>query len=103
MKKQLLLLVSLAALAVPPLAQATDFVKANNTTALNLAGSWVANSGVPGIADRMLWNSTATGSATPVALGGNMGILGIAYSTPTAAQTISSGSTLSLDASGIDM
>jgi hypothetical protein len=41
-------------------------VKANNTTALNLTGSWVGGV-VPTLADIAEWNSTVTGAITRLA------------------------------------
>src|SRR5687768_15485899 len=47
---------ALAALGTPRYADAVDFIKADNTTNLSSAGSWV-NNAVPTGADALVWNS----------------------------------------------
>ena len=79
------------------------FVKANNTTTLNLAGSWTSG-GPPGVNDFGRWNSVATASATPVLLGAAQSWYGIQILNPTTAQVIGyDTNTLTLGAGGIDL
>lgn len=76
--------------------------KANNTTALNLTGSWVGGV-VPTSVDTALWNSTVTGANT-VALGANASWLGLTISNPGGNVTIgTTAATLTLGINGIDM
>lgn len=85
---------------------ATDFIKANNTTALNTDGSYTT-AGAPGTSDTIVVNNTITAlQNTP--LGGALGVFGIRYasnaSTGDRMRINSTGShTLSLGAGGIDM
>src|ERR1051325_3781479 len=84
-----------AVLVLSPAAHANDYYKLNNTTALNNAASWSgasagsATNTVPGSNDRTIWDSTASSSATPVSLGGNLSWKGIQILNPTTPQTIS--------------
>ncbi len=91
------------ALAPPGPASAADVIKANNTTALNDAGSWVSG-GPPGTADVGVWDSTVTG-ANSVNLGGALSWQGIRIANPGGLVTInhSAATTLTLGSSGIDM
>ena len=93
------------ALALAATAQAADDIKANNTTALNLAGSWVDNT-VPTIAngDVATWDSTVA-AANTVAIGGNLDVRGIKVTTPGGAVVVThaAGNTLTLGSAGIDM
>ena len=84
-------------------AQAATIAKANNTTALNSAGSWTGGV-VPGTGDIAQWNSTVT-AARNVVIGGNLSFAGIQITNPTGLQTISAttGSTLTIGSQGIDM
>jgi autotransporter-associated beta strand protein len=75
--------------------------KANNANNLNLAGSW-QDGVVPGAGDIALWDSTVT-AANSVALGTNLSWSGIAVTNPGGAVSITSGNTLTLGDSGIDM
>lgn len=78
------------------------YVKANNTTALNLTGSWVGGV-VPGSADIGHWNSTVTGANT-VALGAARTWLGVLITNPGGAVTVgTTTATWTIGASGIDM
>lgn len=78
------------------------YVKANNTTALNLTGSWVGGV-VPGSADVGHWNSTVTGANT-VALGAARTWLGVLITNPGGAVTVgTTTATWTIGASGIDM
>ncbi|MDP3849272.1 MAG: autotransporter-associated beta strand repeat-containing protein, partial [Luteolibacter sp.] len=82
-----------------PTAQAADRNKANNTTNLNLAGSWDT---LPGIYDVATWTSVVTGANTSL-LGADLNWLGIKITNPGGLVTIGSGNTLTLGAQGINM
>ena len=72
--RSLLLAGSLLLLAGALGAQAATQIKANNTTAINAAGSWNGGAGpVPGSGDIGLWNNTVT-AANPVLVGGAMSL-----------------------------
>lgn len=75
--------------------------KQNNTTALNLAGSWDT---LPTSADVVVWNSTVTG-ANATALGADLSFDGIKIVNPGGLVTIGTAATntLTLGASGINM
>jgi len=93
-------------LAGASLAQAGQFVKVNNTDALNLATSWT-NNAVPGAADIAQWDNTITdpNNATDI-LGASASWGGIKILNPAGPVTIitnSGGNTLTLGAGGIDM
>ena len=78
-----------------------NMTKANNTTDLNLVGSW--NGGVvPGTSDTPVWNSTVTG-ATAAALGANTVWGGMAVRDPGGLVTINAGNTLTLGAAATDI
>jgi hypothetical protein len=84
-------------------AHAADVIKANNTTALNVAGSWVT--AVPSSSDVALWNNTVTATNAP-ALGGNVSWQGIRIANPGGGLVTingSAGATLTLGSAGIDM
>ena len=84
-------------------ALATDFEKANNTTALNQAGSYTPNSGTPGTGDRILIDSVmaANQSAT---MGADLSINGILIdATATKVFTMSGSNTLTLGSAGISI
>ena len=55
---------------------ATTFIKADNTTALNLAGSYTANSGTPTSADTIQVDNTLTATRS-AALGDNLSVYAI--------------------------
>jgi autotransporter-associated beta strand protein len=80
---------------------AVDRIKQNNTTDLNLAGSWDT---LPTSSDVAVWNNTVS-AANTVNLGGNLDWAGIKISNPGGLVTIrhAAGQTLTLGASGIDM
>lgn len=83
-------------------AQAADRIKANNTTALNLAGSWDTLPDAGGN-DVAVWNSTVL-AANAVALGADLSWLGLRIANPGGAVTINNtANTLTLGSSGIDM
>ncbi|MFY7818941.1 MAG: beta strand repeat-containing protein [Akkermansiaceae bacterium] len=80
---------------------AAERIKQNNTTALNLAGSWDV---LPNSADIAVWNNTVT-AANSTALGGNLTWGGIKILNPGGLVTVGTAATntLTLEASGIDM
>ncbi len=90
-----------AASLTMPTASAASITKADNTTALNDTASW-AGGVVPGSGDVAVWDSTVT-SANTVALGADLDWQGIQVLDPAGTVTISTGSTLSLGSSGIDL
>ena len=98
---------SIAALAYALMAgntHATTRTKGNNTTNLNLTGSW-SGGVVPGSTDIALWDSTVT-AANTVSLGANLNFGEIQITNPGGTVTINAGSTLTLSGVsgvGIDM
>lgn len=84
-------------------AQAAEIQKANNSTALNLTGSWVGGV-VPGASDIALFDSTMTATRY-TAIGGNVSFAGIKVTNLGWDQYINAtaGATLTLGSSGIDM
>src|SRR5688572_7450652 len=81
-------------------AQAADIVKADNTTALNVAGSYTTG-GPPGAGDRIQVSSVLTANRTAL-LGGDLSIAGILIdSTATKVLQINGSNTLTLGSSGI--
>jgi autotransporter-associated beta strand protein len=88
---------SIAALAYALMAgntHATTRTKGNNTTNLNLTGSWSAGV-VPGSGDIALWDATVTGANT-VSLGANLNFGEIQITNPGGNVTINAGNTLTL-------
>ena len=81
--------------------RAAEIVKADNTSNLNLSGSWVSG-GPPGASDVGRWDSTVTG-ANSTALGADLGWSGLRVLNPGGLVTISAGNTLTLGSLGIDM
>ena len=83
-------------------AQAVDRIKANNTTALNLDGSWTTVQ--PTSVDVAVWDSTVLAANTS-ALGGNLSWQGIRIANPggLATVTFAAGQSLTLGSSGIDL
>ncbi len=83
------------------LAAAADRIKQNNTTALNLAGSWDV---LPDNTDVAVWNNAVT-SANSTALGGNLSWGGVKINNPGGLVTVGTAATntLTLGSSGIDM
>ncbi len=69
------LLAAMASLTIS-ISNATTFIKADNATALNLAGSYTPNSGVPGVADIIEVDATLTTTRTS-SLGDNLSVQGI--------------------------
>jgi fibronectin-binding autotransporter adhesin len=63
-------------LSVAGPASAANFVKADNSTALNVSGSWTTP-GVPGNADTALWDNTFSPANNSTELGGRMTWAGI--------------------------
>src|SRR5262245_29641837 len=93
--------IAAAAAMVPHREEAVDFIKANNTTNLNNAGSWV-NNAVPGGADALVWDATVT-AANTVNIGNNLSIGGIRIANPGGPVTIGGTQTFSYQSLGIDM
>ncbi len=85
------------------LSQTTVFaatsIKQNNTTNLNLSGSWNT---LPGAADIAQWDATVLAANSPV-LGGDLSWLGLKIVGPGGLVTLGAGNTLTLGASGIDL
>lgn len=92
-----------AALAAGSQLVAADLIKGNNTTDLNLAGSWVGGAPLTNL-DTAVWDSTVT-AANTVNLGANLDWFGIRISNPGGAVTIrhAANQTLTLGAGGIDL
>jgi fibronectin-binding autotransporter adhesin len=91
-------------LLLAPKAGATTRTKANDTTNLNLIGSW-SGGVVPGSGDIALWDATVT-AANTVSLGANLNFGEIQITNPGGAVTINAGNTLTLSGVsgvGIDM
>jgi len=84
-------------------ASAADVIKANNTTALNVASSFTTTPLYDGT-DTAVWNSTVT-AANTVALGANLSFTGIRIANPTGAVVVTNatGNILTLGTSGVDM
>jgi fibronectin-binding autotransporter adhesin len=82
-------------------ASAVDRIKENNTAALNNGASWVGGV-APGAGDVGVWNSTVT-NANTTALGGDLSWAGIRIADPGGLVTVSSGNTLTLGTSGINL
>lgn len=81
---------------------AANVEKANNTTNLNLAGSYVSG-GPPGAEDILLITSTM-GTSKSVFLGADMSVAGINFdATATGSLSIKAGNTLTIGASGITL
>jgi hypothetical protein len=77
------------------------FTKANNTTALDVAGSFLPAS-IPGSGDVALWNGTYTNGA--VSVGSGLSVSQIQITSPSIALTLSSGSgPIVLGAGGLDL
>ena len=82
-----------------PAAHAATSTKQNNSTALNLAGSWDT---LPGVADIAQWTSTVTAANSP-GLGADLSWLGLKIVSPGGLVTLAAGNTLTVGASGIDL
>lgn len=93
----------LAAVIALSLSQPAGFaatsIKQNNSTDLNLAGSWNT---LPGAADVAQWDATVLAPNSP-SLGGDVGWLGVKIVNPGGLVTLGAGNTLTLGASGIDL
>ncbi|CAM2977881.1 beta strand repeat-containing protein [Rariglobus hedericola] len=99
------LVATVAVLLTAQTAQAVDYEKANNGTALNLAGSYTGGV-VPGASDRILVTSVMVGTSgtQSAALGGALSIDGIVFdATANKTLIITGTNTLTLGASGISM
>ena len=88
-------LLSLAA----PVMQAATRTKQNNTTDLNLAGSWDT---LPSNSDIAQWTNIVT-TANSTMLGTDLNLLGIKVVAPSGLVTLGAGNILTLGASGIDL
>ena len=82
-----------------PAVFAATSIKQNNSTNLNLAGSWNI---LPGAADIAQWDATVLAANSPV-LGGDVTWLGLKIVGPGGLVTLGAGNTLTLGASGIDL
>ncbi len=82
-------------------AATTATVKANNTTNLDVATSWVGGA-VPGLYNQAVWDSTVSGANTTT-LGNDQTWAGIKVQNPGGLVTINGSSTLGLDAAGLDL
>ena len=99
--KHLLALTALIALfAIDVSTNAATRIKANNTTNLNVAGSWDA---LPGAGDIAQWQNPPLSAANTTVLGGDLSWLGMSILTPGGTVTINAGNSLTLGTSGIDM
>jgi len=94
-RKIAVLACSVSVLCLSPSAWAADRTKQNNTTNLNLTGSW--SGGVPDRSNMAVWTNAVTGPNTSL-LGGNVNWQGIRIANPGGAITIGPGNTLTLDA-----
>lgn len=92
-------LLCVANFSIPSVPAAT-IIKANNTTNLNLSGSWV--SGTAAQNDIAQWDNTIT-SANTSSLGADREWLGISILDPDGDITIGTGNTLTLGMGGINM
>lgn len=80
------------------------YIKADNTNALNVADSYVANSGVPGPADTLQFDNTLTAART-APLGGSLSVYGITVPANYAQRFTfgsSSGAALTIGAGGLN-
>jgi autotransporter-associated beta strand protein len=96
-----ILTTGVAALLLGQLSHAATINKANNTTNLNLTGSWTGGV-VPGSGDIAQWTNTVNAANTTV-LGASLQWAGIKIANPNGGVTINTGNTLTLGGSGIDM
>lgn len=88
-------LLACGACAVACAGHAQELTKANNTTALNLPGSWVENA-APTPADTLVWNSTVAAAANSnTTMGAGFEVAGLRVEAPAADVRIS-GATLAL-------
>jgi len=99
-----LLLLACSLAATGPLLAQTTYTKANNTTSLSSAGSYVGNTTVPGSADTVLIDSTVTGNGS-ASIGAGLNISGLTVTNPGGTFTISSNGTnsLTLGSGGINL
>jgi autotransporter-associated beta strand protein len=78
---------------------AATSTKQNNSTNLNLTGSWDT---LPGTTDIAQWTSTVTAANSP-ALGADLSWLGLKIVSPGGLVTLAAGNALTVGASGIDL
>jgi autotransporter-associated beta strand protein len=98
------LVCAVALLLHPAVSRAAEILKANNSTTLNLGGSWVGGV-APTSADVAKWDSSIASANAGIALGASTNWQGIKITNPTNAITIANtaSATLTLGSSGIDM
>jgi fibronectin-binding autotransporter adhesin len=90
-----------ALVCLPIAARAAEVFKANNSDNLNSGTSWTGGN-PPGPLDVAVWNATVQ-SETVVALGADLGWLGLRIANPTGSVTVGAGNVLTLGAGGIDL
>ncbi|HEY4416331.1 MAG TPA: autotransporter-associated beta strand repeat-containing protein, partial [Verrucomicrobiae bacterium] len=74
----LLLIAITFSLSIASPAYAATFIKADNSTALNVSGSWMTT-GSPGSADTATWDNTFSAANNSAAIGGSMTWAGILF------------------------
>jgi autotransporter-associated beta strand protein len=77
--------------------------KANNTTPMNQAASWVPSTAAPTAADTIVFDHTVQAGNTAETLGGALSVAGIQLLDPAGAISITDTNALSIGAGGIDM
>jgi len=92
----------LATLAATTASEAAKTWSGTTSGAWATTTNWVENA-VPGTTETAIFDSNSTGNLSSIALGANRTIRGINFSTPSAAVTFVTGSTLSIDFGGINM
>jgi autotransporter-associated beta strand protein len=88
-------------LSLPATIPPAQIKKANNTTSLNQVSSWLGGN-APNAGNVAVWDNNVT-SVNSVSLGANTSWAGILVTNPAGAINITSGNTLTLGASGVDM
>jgi len=100
MKKLLVPSLVIACAIVAAQAQ-TTFIKADNTTSMNLAPSYTANTTVPGTLDTIQVDNTLT-TGRSSAIGGNLSVNAITYNATSQFQiTATAGASLTIGAGGV--
>ncbi len=79
-----------------------NMTKANNATALNVAGSW-SGGVLPGTSDTPVWNNTVAAANTTNSLGADTTWGGMAVRNPGGLVTINAGNTLTLGAAATEI
>jgi len=93
---------ALAALSVHTLSLAGTVYKADNTTTLNTASSWVSST-LPGSGDVATWDSQVSAANTTNSLGANLTWAGLAVVNPGGPVQLNSGFNLTNGAKGINL